>query len=211
MDLSVWVFFAMAILVASVSPGPNVLIVVMNSARFGRYGAVWTILGNLTCLFFIAALASVGVGAALATAPVAYLIMKIAGGVYLAWVGIKLIKTSFGQMASAGVIETTVVGERPSRKELFLQAFVISASNPKSILFLTAVFPQFLNVEAAIVPQFAVMFATIIGLVSFIHGVYAFAAVSLRERPLGQRVRRWLARVTGATFIGLGAGVAFAK
>ncbi len=104
-----------------------------------------------------------------------------------------------------------MVGESASRKELFLQAFVISASNPKSILFLTAVFPQFLNVEAAIVPQFAIMFATIIGLVSFIHGVYAFAAVSLRERPLGQRVRRWLARVTGATFIGLGAGVAFAK
>lgn len=211
MDLSVWIFFALAILIASVSPGPNVLIVVMNSARFGRFGAVWTILGNLTCLFFVAALASVGVGAALATAPVAYMIMKIAGGLYLAWVGIKLIKASFGVMTPVEADGFAVGRATVTRRQLFLQAFMISASNPKSILFLTAVFPQFLNVNAPVVPQFAVMFATIIGLVSLVHGAYAFAAVSLRERPIGQRARRWLARVTGTTFIGLGAGVALAR
>ena len=91
------------------------------------------------------------------------------------------------------------------------EAFLVSASNPKAILFLSAIFPQFLNPELPMVPQFAVMFTTIIVIVSIIHGTYGLLAVSFRDRPLSDRLRRWMARITGGTFISLGAGVAMAK
>lgn len=211
MTFEAWLLFAIAILVASISPGPNVLIVIINAAKFGRFGAVWTILGNLTCLFGVALLASFGVGAMIATAPTAYAIMKIAGGLYLAWLGFKLIRSSFAVMNELKLDQAETNNEQVNRTTLFLEAVAVSASNPKSIIFLSAVFPQFLNTSAPIAPQFITMFVTIIAIVSIIHGFYAYLSTSLRKRPLSVTFRKWLARLTGTTFIGLGAGVALSK
>lgn len=211
MTFEAWLLFTIAILVASISPGPNVLIVIINAAKYGRFGAVWTILGNLTCLFGVALLASFGVGAVIATAPTAYAIMKIAGGLYLAWLGFKLIRSSFAAMGELKLDQADTNNEQVSRTALFLEAVAVSASNPKSIIFLSAVFPQFLNTSAPIAPQFMTMFVTIIAIVSIIHGFYAYLSTSLRKRPLSVAFRKWLARLTGTTFIGLGAGVALSK
>jgi homoserine/homoserine lactone efflux protein len=211
MTFEAWLLFTIAILVASISPGPNVLIVIINAAKYGRFGAVWTILGNLTCLFGVALLASFGVGAMIATAPTAYAIMKIAGGLYLAWLGFKFIRSSFAAMGELKLDQADTNNEQVSRTALFLEAVAVSASNPKSIIFLSAVFPQFLNTSAPIAPQFVTMFVTIIAIVSIIHGFYAYLSTSLRKRPLSVAFRKWLARLTGTTFIGLGAGVALSK
>ena len=211
MEFHLWTLFALAIIVASVSPGPNVLIVVVNTLKHGTRGAVFTILGNLTCLFGFAVLTSIGVGAAIATAPLVYTLMKVAGGLYLAWLGFKMIRASFGPQQAMEIAENAVSKERVSALSLFVQAFLVSASNPKSILFLTAVFPQFLITNQPVLPQFGIMFATIIVLVCTIHSVYGMLAVSLSHRPVTARMRRWMSRVTGTTFIGLGAGVALAK
>ena len=211
MTFEAWLLFTIAILVASISPGPNVLIVIINAAKYGRFGAVWTILGNLTCLFGVALLASFGVGAVIATAPTAYAIMKIAGGLYLAWLGFKLIRSSFAAMGELKLDQADTNNEQVSRTALFLEAVAVSASNPKSIIFLSAVFPQFLNTSAPIAPQFVTMFVTIIAIVSIIHGFYAYLSTSLRKRPSSVAFRKWLARLTGTTFIGLGAGVALSK
>ena len=211
MTFEAWLLFAMAILVASISPGPNVLIVIVNAAKFGRFGAVWTILGNLTCLFGVALLASFGVGAMIATAPAAFAIMKIAGGLYLAWLGFKLIRNSFVAMSELKLDQQDRQNEKVDRKVLFFEAVAVSASNPKSIIFLSAVFPQFLNTSAPIAAQFMVMFVTIIAIVSMIHGFYAYLSTTLRKRPISVAFRKWLSRLTGTTFIGLGAGVALSK
>ncbi|MXQ09580.1 LysE family transporter [Alphaproteobacteria bacterium GH1-50] len=211
MALDAWLLFSLAILVASISPGPNVLVVIVNSARHGLRGAFWTIFGNLTCLFGVALLASVGVGAMIATAPTAYAVMKLAGGLYLAWLGFKILRNSFGPMQELKMDQRTSEGRNVAKSTLFLEAVAISASNPKSILFLSAVFPQFLDTSNPVAPQFCVMFATIIAIVTVIHGGYAFLAVSLSQRPVSVALRRWLARLTGTTFIGLGAGVAFSR
>ncbi|MEM0898921.1 MAG: LysE family translocator [Pseudomonadota bacterium] len=211
MEFTLWILFAAAILVASVSPGPNVLIVVVNALKFGHTGALWTIFGNLLCLFCVALLASIGVGAAIATAPLAYTIMKVAGGLYLAWLGFKMIRSSLGKMTEIQVEQAAKSGRPVPHFTLMSEAFLVSASNPKSILFLSAIFPQFLRPESPVIPQFAVMFATIIVIVFIIHGLYGLFAMSFRDKPVSVRARAWIARITGGTFIGLGAGVALAK
>lgn len=209
--MDTWLLFALAISVASLSPGPNVLIVVVNALRFGFRGAFFTIVGNIICLFFIALLAAVGVGAAIATAPIAFLILKVVGGGYLIWMGIKMISASFSNMEKMDVSNTPA--EKSNRKSisLILEAFTVSASNPKAILFLTAVFPQFLDTNSPVAPQFAIMFGTIIVLVSLIHGFYGVMAFGLRNSPITIGAKRWMARVAGGTFISLGAGVALSK
>lgn len=211
MAFHAWFFFSMAILLASISPGPNVLIVVVNALRHGAFGARWTIMGNVCCLFCVAVLASIGAGAAIAAAPVAYQAMKVAGGIYLAWLGFKLIRSSFDAMREIDIRDIGTSTKAVFAGGLFAEAFLVSASNPKSIIFLTSIFPQFLNIESPIAPQFGIMFVSLVIIVSLIHNGYAVFAVSMRDKPVSVSARRWLARVTGTTFIGLGAGVVFAK
>lgn len=211
MLLQTWALFALAILLASISPGPNILIVIVNTLKYGKTGALMTISGNLLCLFCVALLASLGVGTLIATAPIAYQAMKIAGGLYLAWLGFKLIRQSFFMSEPVTINSERLHPKNTSKNILFFEAFMVSASNPKSILFLTAIFPQFLDPSASLPLQFSIMFATIIGIVSIVHGTYAAMAFSLRRKNISLKARQWMARATGTTFLGLGFGLAFTK
>ncbi|PID62224.1 MAG: lysine transporter LysE [Gammaproteobacteria bacterium] len=205
MNVENWLVFASLITLASLSPGPNVLLVVMTTLRSGFRGAVFTILGNLMALFTIALAAALGVGLLLQTAPAAYAVMKVAGGLYLAWMGIKLLRASFREQDALPIDADSVVQGQPcSRANTMLSAMLVSWSNPKSILFLSAVFPAFLDTNASVPLQFVIMFATIIGIVGTIHGVYAVLVARFRKRLAGQTSRRWLARVSGGSFLGFG-------
>ena len=89
MEFNSWLVFASIIALASISPGPNEVAVVVHTLDAGARGAISTIMGNLLALFTIAGAAAIGVGALLHAAPNVFMAMKIAGGIYLAWMGIK--------------------------------------------------------------------------------------------------------------------------
>ena len=212
MPIDAWPLFALAILIASVSPGPNVLIVMVHALRHGWRNALFTIAGNIACLFLIATLAALGVGALIQAQPVLYLVLKVLGAGYLIWMGARILWRSFQpQGGIEGLDDVGASASPPNRLRLATEAFLVSASNPKSVIFLSAVFPQFLDPGRALAPQFAVMFATIIAIVTTIHLAYAIGASALRERIARPRVRTWLSRATGGTFVALGAGVLTAK
>lgn len=204
-----WAIYIAALLVASISPGPNVLIVMLHSLRYGWRMAIWTVAGNLMCLFLVACLAALGIGAILQAQPVLYVALKTLGAGYLIWMGVKIIHGSFAtadtQTDPFGGLELD--NPAPQPHVLMRQAFLVSASNPKSVLFLSAIFPQFLDRTTALAPQFAAMFATLILVVMIVHGTYALAAAGLRQKVVRPRIRRWLSRVTGGSFMTLGAGI----
>lgn len=77
MELHNWILFASFIGIASVSPGPNVLLVVTTTLREGASGALYTVVGNLMALFTIALVAALGVGAVLEATPTAFTVMKL--------------------------------------------------------------------------------------------------------------------------------------
>jgi threonine/homoserine/homoserine lactone efflux protein len=83
---------------------------------------------------------------------------------------------------------------------------LISYSNPKSILFLSAVFPAFLDQTEPVPLQFGIMFMSIICIVSIIHGFYALLAFKMKGRLAGVSARRLMSRISGITFIGFGLG-----
>jgi len=133
--------------------------------------------------------------------------MKIAGGLYLAWMGIKMIRSSFSPM---GPLDISSEGRKETKSiEYSIRAMLISYSNPKSILFLSAVFPTFLDNSNPIAPQFAAMFLTIITVVLTIHGTYAFIAFRMRDGLVGIRARRLMARLSGISFLGFGLGFVY--
>lgn len=207
MEFNSWLLFASIILLASISPGPNVIAVIMHTIDAGARGAISTITGNLVALFTIAGAAAVGVGALLHAAPSVFMAMKIAGGLYLAWMGIKMIKSSFGTMGLLNI--SSEVKTETKSIEYSIRAMLISYSNPKSILFLSAVFPTFLDNSSPIAPQFAVMFLTIITIVMAIHGTYAFIAFRMRDGLVGVRARKLMARFSGISFLGFGLGFVY--
>ena len=206
MEFTSWLIFASIITLASISPGPNVLAVVVNTVDKGVRGAVFTILGNLTALFTIAFVAAIGVGATLQAMPSVFSVMKFAGGIYLAWMGLKMLKGSFAPMSSIGGGRTQRTSAKVKPVKLMIQAMFISYSNPKSILFLSAVFPTFLSSSGSTILQFTVMFITIICIVTLIHGTYAILALRLKGHLITGRTRRWMSRLSGVSFMGFGAG-----
>ena len=183
------------------------LAVVMHTIDAGARGAISTIIGNLVALFTIALAAAVGVGALLHAAPNVFMSMKIAGGLYLAWIGIKMIKSSFNPMGPLDI--SSEKSAQTKSIEYSVRAMLISYSNPKSILFLSAVFPTFLDNSSAITPQFVAMFLTIITIVLTIHGTYAFVALRMRDGLVGVGARKLMARVSGVSFLGFGLGFVY--
>lgn len=206
MDLGNWVMFASIIGLASISPGPNVIAVVLQTLNTGVKGAFYTILGNLIALFTIALAAAIGVGTLLQAAPSIFAIMKVAGGIYLTWMGIKMLRSSFGKTSEFDLTKDSAKEPELSSKSLIIKAMLISYSNPKSILFLSAVFPAFLDKTGSVPIQFGIMFITIICIVSFIHGFYALMALRMKGRFVGVGARKLMARISGVTFVGFGCG-----
>lgn len=210
MDLANWIIFSSIITLASISPGPNVIAVIVQALDSGLRGAFYTILGNLIALFTIALAAALGVGALLEAAPSVFNVMKLAGGAYLAWMGFKMLKSSFNKMPTINLAKADSdkleQEEQISKRSLIIKAMLISYSNPKSILFLSAVFPAFLNQSEPVPLQFGIMFMSIILIVSSIHAAYALLALRMKSRLVGAKSRRIMARLSGISFLGFGCG-----
>jgi len=207
MDLANWIIFSSIITLASISPGPNVIAVIVQALESGLRGAFYTILGNLIALFTIALAAALGVGALLEAAPSVFNVMKLAGGAYLAWMGFKMLKSSFNKMPTINLAKADSDKlEQVSKRSLIIKAMLISYSNPKSILFLSAVFPAFLNQSEPVPLQFGIMFMSIILIVSSIHAAYALLALRMKSRLVGAKSRRIMARLSGISFFGFGCG-----
>jgi homoserine/homoserine lactone efflux protein len=195
--------FATLIGIATCSPGPNVLAVISQALRHGLRGAALAILGNLLALLLVASAAAFGIGGLIKAFPDAFTVMKLAGALYLIWVGWSALRASFGPAAGAVPEDGPDAGEAA----IVLKTLLISLSNPKSVLFLSAVFPTFLDPSAAIAPQFAIMFAIIIAIVGAVHSSYAFVALRMRSRLISQAGKRWTQRIAGLSFAGLGLGL----
>lgn len=204
MTFHVWTVFFLAYLVTTLSPGPNVLLVLKNSIQFGWKSAFITILGNLSCQFIIVCLVALGVGALLQTLPTWFLVMKIMGGTYLIYLGIKALRSN--KKSAFDSLETKVA-QTKTGGALFIEAFFVSASNPKTLIFLSAFLPQFLTLDSPAYQQFSVMFVTICAIVTSVHIGYAFGIARLGKRFSLKNMEAKISKVTGCLFITMGGGI----
>lgn len=209
MDASSWLVFASIIALASLSPGPNVLAVIVNTLEGGARAAFFTVLGNLIALLSIALAAAVGVGSLLQAMPSVFTALKIAGGLYLACMGLKMLRSAYGKQAALDLVPTDGHAVKKTNIEYTARAVLISYSNPKSILFLSAVFPAFLQDAAALSVQFVLMLVTLIGVVTLVHSIYAVLAYRMKVGLVGVKARQYMSVLSGVSFLGFGAGFVY--
>ena len=152
MDTHSWLMYLALVIIATSTPGPAVLFTTTNSLIYGWRKSVFTALGNITGLFCLGVIAISGLGALLKTSVVAFTIVKYAGAVYLVFLGLKLIirKTSGDEFTPARIHPGHIFPLK-----LFVQAWGVAMSNPKAIVFLTALFPQFLDIHKPVISQFS--------------------------------------------------------
>jgi threonine/homoserine/homoserine lactone efflux protein len=195
--------FLLAAVAVTASPGPdNLMVLGIGVSRGRRQGIAFGLGCALGCLSHTL-LAVVGVSALVAASPLALTALKVVGGAYLVWLGVKSLRSQ-GQLAvDAGAAEAGAAGLRA----LFAQGLLANAINPKVILFFLAFLPQFVRVgQGPVAWQM-----TALGLAFTAQAALLFGLLGYFAGSVGQWLQRWpraglwLDRVAGLVFIGLGA------
>jgi threonine/homoserine/homoserine lactone efflux protein len=202
-----WLFVAMAFVV-SATPGPNMLLVMSHSARFGWRAAVATMCGCMSSLLAMMCISAAGMGALLQAFPTVFDALRLAGAAYLAYLGLMAWRSP--------VADAVDVGEPAPRetavpKHLYRQGMLVAASNPKAILFAAAFFPQFLDPAAPKLPQFSILLATFAVIEVSWYLVYALSGHKLSHYLRQASVMRVFNRVTGGAFMGFAALMAMVR
>ncbi|MCR8547637.1 LysE family translocator [Salipiger sp. P9] len=197
MPLDLWLTFVAASTALLLIPGPTVLLVLSYALSKGRSVAVASAagvaLGDLTAM----SLSLAGLGALVLTSALLFTVLKWAGAAYLVWLGIRLLRSAPKEGLALPSTEVTPRG-------VFAHAAAVTALNPKSIAFFIAFVPQFLDASRPLLPQFAILVATFVGLAALNALVYALAADRLRSAIARPRVIAWLTRAGGTALIGMG-------
>lgn len=192
-------FLAAAMLI-TVSPGPDNLLVLSTGISRGRGPGVAFGLGcALGCLSHTV-LAAFGVSALIAASPVAFMLLKVGGGLYLMWLGVQALR-SRGGVAMAGA-----QGADESLRRLFAKGLLANAINPKVVLFFLSFLPQFVIADRGDVGwqtlQLGLMFTVQAALLFGLLGYFSGAIGNWLQRH--GRAGLWLDRLAGSVFVGLG-------
>jgi homoserine/homoserine lactone efflux protein len=192
--------YSLIALLSILTPGPAVLLAIRNGAAFGVQAAVWSSLGNVSGLLLLSATAMLGLGALLNSSALLFTMVKLLGAIYLFYIGVRHFlgySSVIGETASGAAIV-------PPRWRLFREAFLLAATNPKPILFFTALFPQFLNTEVTLFPQF-LMLTGIFMAISFVTLMaYAYTSTHTKRFLRNLIIVKRINRIVGVAFIAFG-------
>jgi homoserine/homoserine lactone efflux protein len=194
--------FIVACLVLVAIPGPSVTLFVANSLTHGTRAGLTTVAGS-QCGIFIA-LVAVGIGLTSFMEAMGHWFewLRFVGAAYLVWLGIRMLRTP-------ALLDPMATAVEP-RGGFALQGFLVAVSNPKTLAFLGAFFPQFLDPAGDQATQIAVMGATFFVIAVCGDGSYALLAGRARALMTGRRTQM-MTRLGGAFIIGGGLWLALAR
>ena len=201
-DLSLLLAFTLATMLLMLVPGPNVALIVANSIAYGARRGLLTVAGTATGVVPQLVLVGLGLTGVLDLAGHWFGWLRWAGVAYLVVLGVRAWRAPAEDLGGVG----EVAG---SAGALYARAVLVSLSNPKTLVFIGAFLPQFVNADAPPGPQVAVLCVLFVGIAVVVDSVWALLAGRLRGW-IGRR-GRWRGRVTGGLLIGAGAGLALAR
>lgn len=204
MDVHTWTLFAGVALIAIVSPGPAILLAVSNALSYDLKVVALSSLGNILGLFTLSSAAMLGLGVVLHTSATLFLGFKVLGAIYLIYIGIKQFR-SFGN-----AFKNLHVSRKKSKKELFgifKKGYLVCVTNPKPIIFFTAIFPLFTDIHSAVLPQFLILTFTFMAFSFMILLLYAYFAKSMKSWFISSPKASWVNKIIGVLFISLGIGL----
>ena len=159
MTFESWLLFSAIALIATITPGPAIMLVSANSSSYGVRKSIYTILGNISGLFCMSLMAVLGLSTLILCSAPIFFTLKIIGALYLIYLGLKMWRNgiSGNRNTSSDAMRLSVA---PRNFKLYMQGVFLSLSNPKAIAFTTALFPQFIQPELPLAPQFIILVST---------------------------------------------------
>ncbi len=204
MAFDIWLWYVTVAMVAIISPGPAILLAVNNSVMYDMKAVAFSTLGNVLGLFTLSAAAMLGLGMVLKTSAVLFMAFKIVGAMYLVYIGIKQFRNL------SNVFDKLSLQHKKSKSEYFLifrKGYLVCVTNPKPIIFFTALFPLFIDTQRSLLPQFFILTLTFMSLSYMTLMAYALFAKRLKTWFSTQKRALWYNRISGAFFIILGLGL----
>ena len=202
MSLSVYFTFLLACIVVVIVPGPTVTLIVANSLRHGRRAGMLNVAGTQLGLVLTVGIVLLGLASLIAAMGAWFIWLRLVGAAYLIWLGCKLLMAS-GEIA----VGTT---PRTPRAGFFVQGLAVALSNPKTLLFFGAFFPQFMDPNRDFTLQVLIMGATAMAVAAISDSAYALLA-SRAGAALSRRRVRLMTRASGGMLIGGGVWLALSR
>ena len=202
MSLQIYLAYVAACILITIIPGPTVTLIIANSLTHGTRAGLLNVAGTQLGLAVMLGVLLVGLSSVIATMGVWFDYVRIAGAIYLVWIGWKLLR------AKAGFGD---VGRTPKpRGGFLLQGFLVLMSNPKALLWFGAFIPQFVDPSGNYVTQLIVLGVTAMASAALTDGAYAILGGRAGTYMSGRRIKL-ASRLSGLFLIGGGVWLAFTR
>ena len=194
MTFELYSAYVAATLIVLAIPGPTIMLVVSYAITQGRRSAISSVLGVGLGDATAATVSLMGLGAILAASATAFTALKWIGAGYLVWLGIKMWRSRPQALGPHQVPDV-------SSRKIFWHAYVVTALNPKGIVFFMAFLPHFIAPQAPVVPQLNLLGATFVVLGILNAAVYALAAAAIGQKLRNPSLLRLVNKVGGGFLI----------
>jgi len=197
MSLETWLAFFAACWVISLSPGAGAIASMSSGLRYGFWRGYWNALGLQVALVVQIAIVAAGLGAVLAASDMAFTLIKWFGVGYLVYLGIKQWRALPADLSEDS-------GIRPIGKPLALIArgFLVNISNPKAMVFILAILPQFIDPQAPLFAQYLTIAATMVVVDMIVMAGYTGLASRVLRALKTPKQQRRMNRTFAGLFVG---------
>lgn len=203
MELHIFIAFVIATMIMIALPGPSVLLTVAHSISFGWKRGIVTVSGATMGIAVQLTIAAIGLTSLLNVVAQAFEWVRWVGAIYLIYLGIKQWRSANNPMN----LETSSV----SKKNLFFQGLVITIPNPKSLIFIAAFLPQFIDTSNPIGLQFVIIVPTFLLITFTVTSIWALVAGKGSKFLRSHRALKVVSRTSGGLMVAAGLGLAAAR
>ena len=204
MNIELYMAFVLATTILVLIPGPAVSLIVANSIAHGARGGLITVAGSSTAIFMHLIVTAFGMTSLLLLLSAWFEWLRWAGVAYLIYLGVQ-------QWRARPVALDPSRAPVVSDKRLYIQGFIVNATNPKTLFFYAAFFPQFVDPQLPFAGQMVLLCLTYLAIATVLDGGYAIIAGRARAWFGNARRMRWQNRISGSLLIGAGVGLALAR
>jgi len=198
MSIELWFALVAATAALLIVPGPVVMLLFSHTLAHGRSVSWAAIPGVILGDFFAMTLSLAGAGAILAASATLFTILKICGGAYLIWLGVNVWR------AGLEPINVTAAKAQPRRPVIFRQAFIVTAFNPKDIVFFVAFLPQFIDPARSAMVQLVIIETTFLVMVALSTTMWICVGSQLRSGLKNPKALSVLSKFGACSLIGAG-------
>ncbi|MCA3913982.1 homoserine/homoserine lactone efflux protein [Vibrio vulnificus] len=205
MHVEIWMTFVVACLVLAVSPGAGAVNTMATTMKYGFRRSLLSTAGLQVGNAINIVLVGVGLGALLSQSEVVFSVIKWLGVAYLIFLGIQ-------KFREKNVSDLRAENKsRVDTKALFFQSVIVNVTNPKSIVFLVALLPQFISPDAGYITQMLILGSTMLVVDTLVMMGYALLAINLAQWLGNEQRMGMMNKIFGCLFIGAGSVLAYAS